>query len=173
MNADPSVVEPVETRAKKVVLVAAVATNGVIGLDGDIPWSIPEDLKHFRAVTKGNTVVMGRRTFESIGHPLPFRTNVVVTRDPSWSFDGVFTASSVESAIQLAQRFEGDVMIIGGAQVYAAALPLAEVQILTEVHQSPEGDTFYPEFDSSDWQEGHREPHDGFDFVWWERARPA
>lgn len=156
--------------AKQVVLVAAVATNGVIGLDGDIPWSIPEDLKHFRAVTKGHTVVMGRRTFESIGHPLPFRTNVVVTRDPEWSFDGVFTAPSVEAAIELSQGFDGDVMVIGGAQVYAAALPLADVQILTEIHLSPEGDTFYPEFDRSAWKEARREPHDGFDFVWWERA---
>ena len=158
------------TDAKRVVLVAAVATNGVIGLDGDIPWSIPEDLKHFRAVTKGNTVVMGRRTFESIGHPLPFRTNVVVTRDPSWSFDGVFTAPSVEAAIELSREFEGDIMVIGGAQVYAAALPFADAQVLTEVQQSPDGDTHYPEFDRSEWKETRREPHDGFEFVWWERA---
>ena len=81
--------------AKRIVMVAAYAENGVIGLDGDIPWSIPEDLKHFRAVTRGNTVVMGRRTFESIGHPLPFRTNVVVTRDQDWSYDGVFVAHEV------------------------------------------------------------------------------
>lgn len=155
---------------KRVVLVAAVAANGVIGLDGDIPWSIPEDLKHFRAVTKGHTVVMGRRTFESIGHPLPFRTNVVVTRDPEWSFEGVFTASSVEDAIALSQEFDGDIMVIGGAQVYAAALPLADAQILTEVDLSPEGDTFYPEFDRSAWTEERRDSHDGFDFVWWERA---
>lgn len=158
------------TSPKRVVLVAAVAANGVIGLDGDIPWSIPEDLKHFRAVTKGNTVVMGRRTFESIGHPLPYRTNVVVTRDSSWSYDGVFAEPSVEAAIDRAQEFEGDIMIIGGAQVYAAALPLADVQILTEVHLEPEGDTHYPEFDRSEWKETRRETHDGFDFVWWERA---
>jgi len=155
---------------KSVVLVAAVADNGVIGLGGDIPWSIPEDLKHFRTVTKGNTVIMGRRTFESIGHPLPFRTNVVVTRDPSWSHDGVFTAASVEAAIDLAQEFEGEAMVIGGAQVYAAALPLADAQILTEVRLSPEGDTHYPEFDRTAWKEVRREPHDGFDFVWWERS---
>lgn len=156
--------------AQRVVLVAAVAENGVIGLDGDIPWSIPEDLKHFRSVTKGNTVVMGRRTFESIGHPLPYRTNVVVTRDPSWSHDGVFTAPSVEDAVALAKDFEGDAMVIGGAQVYAAALPLADAQILTEVRLSPEGDTHYPEWDRADWVEVRREAGDGFDFVWWERA---
>lgn len=156
--------------SKRVVMVAAVAENGVIGLDGDIPWSIPEDLKHFRAVTRGNTVVMGRRTFDSIGHPLPYRTNVVVTRDDSWAYDGVFRAGSVEEAIALAQEFEGDVMIMGGAQIYAAAMPLADAQVLTEVHLSPEGDTHYPDHDRGEWRETKREPHDGFDFVWWERA---
>ena len=157
------------TGTKRVVLVAAVAENGVIGLGGDIPWSIPEDLKHFRAVTRDNTVVMGRRTFESIGHPLPFRTNVVVTRDREWSYDGVFVAHDVEDAVTLAQDFDGDVMVIGGAQIYTAAMPLATHQVLTEVHLRPEGDTSYPEWDRSDWVETKREPHDGFDFVWWER----
>lgn len=150
-------------------MVAAVAENGVIGLGGDIPWSIPEDLKHFRAVTRGNTVVMGRKTFDSIGHPLPYRTNVVVTRDPQWEHDGVFAAGSVDEAIALAQDFEGDVMVMGGAQIYAAAIDRADAQILTEVHLSPEGDTHYPDFDRADWQETKREPHEGFDFVWWER----
>ena len=153
----------------RVVMVAAVAENGVIGLGGDIPWSIPEDLRHFRAVTRGNTVVMGRRTFDSIGHPLPYRTNVVVTRDPEWSYDGVFRAGSVEEAIELAMEFDGDVMVIGGAQIYVAAMSRADAQILTEVHLSPEGDTHYPEFDRAGWQETKREPHEGFDFVWWER----
>ena len=158
------------TGTKRVVLVAAVAENGVIGLDGDIPWSISEDLKHFRAVTRDNTVVMGRRTFESIGHPLPFRTNVVVTRDREWSYDGVFVAHDVEDAVALAQDFDGDVMVIGGAQIYTAAMPLATHQVLTEVHLRPDGDTSYPEWDRSAWVETKREPHEGFDFVWWERA---
>jgi len=165
---EDSVVEPVET-TKRVVMVAAVADNGVIGLDGDIPWSIPEDLKHFRAVTRGNTVVMGRRTFDSIGHPLPYRTNVVVTRDPSWSREHVFRAGSLEEAVEIARDFEGDVMVMGGAQVYAEALPLATHQVITEVSLEPEGDTFYPEWDRSEWRETRREPHDGYDFVWWER----
>lgn len=159
--------------SKRVVLVAAVAENGVIGLDGDIPWSIPEDLKHFRAVTRGNTVVMGRKTFDSIGHPLPYRTNVVVSRDPAWSRDGVFTATSLEEAIALAERFEGDVMVMGGAQLYALALPYADAQVLTEVHLSPEGDTHYPAWDRDGWREVKREQHPehdpAFDFVWWER----
>jgi dihydrofolate reductase len=158
---------------KRVVMVAAVADNGVIGLGGDIPWSIPEDLKHFRATTRDNTVLMGRSTYESIGHPLPYRTNVVLTRDTEWSAEGVFVAHSVEEAIALAQEFEGDVMVIGGGHVYAAAMPLADVQVITEVHVSPDGDTHYPEWDRGEWTETRREPHDGYDFVWWERAGPA
>jgi dihydrofolate reductase len=120
-------------------------------------------------VTRGNTVVMGRRTFDSIGHPLPYRTNVVVTRDAEWSYDGVFRAGSVDEAVELAKDFDGDVMVMGGAQIYAAAMSRADAQILTEVHLSPEGDTHYPEFDRSQWVEEKRESHEGFDFVWWER----
>ncbi|MGZ5417786.1 MAG: dihydrofolate reductase [Nocardioides sp.] len=155
---------------QRVVMVAAVADNGVIGLGGDIPWSIPEDLKHFRATTKGHTVLMGRATFDSIGHPLPFRTNIVVTRQPDWSADGVLVAHSVEEGITKARELDGDVMVIGGGHLYRDAMPLADIQILTEVHQSPEGDTHYPEFDRSEWREVRREKHGGYDFVWWERA---
>jgi len=159
---------------KKVVMVAAVAENGVIGLNGDIPWSIPEDLKHFRAVTRGNTVVMGRRTFDSIGHPLPYRTNVVVTRDRRWSREHVFVAHDVDEAIAEAQGFEGDVMIMGGAQIYAAAMPYATHQILTEVHLSPEGDTHYPEWDPGEWVETRRDEQldaePAYAFVWLERS---
>jgi dihydrofolate reductase len=155
--------------SKKVVMVAAVADNGVIGQGGDIPWAIPEDLKHFRATTKGHTVVMGRATYDSIGHPLPYRTNIVVTRDPAWTADGVFVAHSVEEAIERAQAYDGDVMVIGGGHIYTLAMPLATHQVLTEVHQSPEGDTHYPDWDRSQWVETAREQHDGFDFVWWER----
>ena len=156
--------------SKRIVQVAAVAENGVIGHNGDIPWSLPEDLKHFRAVTRDNTVVMGRRTFESIGHPLPFRSNIVVTRDTAWSHDGVFVAHDIDEAIALAQDFDGDVMVIGGAQIYAAAMDRATHQVLTEVHQSPDGDTTYPDWDPADWVETERERHEGFDFVWWQRA---
>ena len=124
---------------KKVVMVAAVAENGVIGKDGDIPWHISEDLKHFRETTRGNTVVMGRTTYEGIGHPLPYRTNVVVTRDRMWRGEGVFVAPSIEEAIELARGFDGDIMIGGGTQVYAAAMPYATHQVLTEVHLSPDG----------------------------------
>ncbi|MDO7867000.1 dihydrofolate reductase [Nocardioides jiangxiensis] len=158
--------------SKHVVMVAAVARNHVIGLDGDIPWSIPEDLKHFRAVTRGHTIIMGRKTFDSIGHPLPFRTNIVVTRDPEWSHDNVFTAGSLAEAVELAAGHTGDTVIMGGAQIYAQALPLATHQILTEVDLAPEGDTFYPEFEAGEWVETRREDHAGdpaYSFVWLER----
>jgi len=164
--------ESVTDGRKKVVLVAAVADNGVIGRDGDIPWKISEDLKHFRATTTGHTVLMGRSTYDSIGHPLPYRTNVVLTRNPDWAADGVFVAHSVKDGIELAQDFEGDVMVIGGGQVYVDALPFADVQVITEVHMSPEGDTFYPDWDRSGWTETRRDPRDGYDFVWWERVAP-
>jgi len=157
------------TPDKRVVLVAAVADNGVIGRDGDIPWRIPEDMRHFREVTSGNAVVMGRRTYESIGRPLPHRTNIVVTRTPGWTAESVRAVASVEEALELARSAPGDVMVIGGAQVYEAAMAISDVQVITEVHQSPPGDTFYPSFDRSEWVETRREPHDGYDFVWLER----
>lgn len=149
---------------------AAVADNGVIGRDGRLPWHLPEDLAHFKRVTTGHTVIMGRKTYESIGRPLPRRTNVVVTRQPDWSADGVLVAPSVEAALERAAELDGDAMVIGGAEVYAAALPLADRQVVTEVHLAPDGDVRYPEFDRSQWVEVHREPHDGHDFVWWERT---
>lgn len=160
---------PAGTTPVRVVLVAAVADNGVIGRDGDIPWRIPEDMRHFREVTTGHAVVMGRVTFESIGRPLPHRANIVVTRDAGWSAEGVTVAGSVEEALAKAAGSGGDVMVIGGAQVYAAAMPVADAQVLTEVHQSPEGDTRYPSFDRAGWVETRREAHDGYDFVWLER----
>ncbi len=113
---------------------------------------------------------MGRATYTSIGHPLPFRTNVVVTRDRMWRGEGVKVAPSVEDAIEQAQAYDGDVMVIGGGEIYALAMPLATHQVLTEVHQSPEGDTHYPAWDRGQWRETAREVHDGYDFVWWERA---
>ena len=160
-------------RKKRVVLVAAVADNGVIGRGGDIPWHLPEDLRHFRATTIGNTVLMGRRTYDSIGRPLPGRANVVITRNPAWSAEGVHVVHSVDEGIERAQDLEGDVMVIGGGGVYAAALDVADEQVLTEVHATPEGDTYYPDWDRSQWREVSRTPHDGYDFVRWERIPPT
>lgn len=157
---------------KEVVLVAAVARNGVIGVGGRLPWHLPDDLAHFRRVTTGHVVVMGRRTFESIGRPLPRRTNIVVTRQREWSAEGVLVAAGVREALGLADAHAGDVMVVGGAEVYAAAMGLADRQVLTEVHDAPEGDVHYPGFEAADWAEERREGHEGFDFVWL-RRRPA
>ncbi len=158
-------------RSKRIVLVAAVAENGVIGAAGGIPWHLPEDFKHFKATTLGHTLVMGRATYDSIGRPLPGRTTIVLTRDPDWSADGVLVAHDLDAALELAEDLPGDVMIAGGSQVYAAALPIADEQVLTEIHQSPDGDTFYPAFDRNEWRETRREHHEGFDRVWWTVAR--
>jgi dihydrofolate reductase len=159
---------------RRVVLVAAVADNGVIGVDGQLPWHLPEDFAHFKRTTVGHVVVMGRKTYESMGRPLPQRTNVVVTRQSGWSADGVVAVCSLAAALDEAARHDGDVMVIGGGEIYSQALPLADAQVLTEVHLSPVGDAHYPEFDREQWREVRREPHehDGvrFDFVWWERV---
>jgi dihydrofolate reductase len=154
---------------QRVVLIAAVAENGVIGNDGDIPWRLPADFAHFRATTVGHTLVMGRATYDSIGRPLPGRTTIVLTRDPSWSAEGVTVAASLEEALAVAADLPGDVFVAGGAQVYAAALPLADAQVLSEVHLSPEGDTFYPDVDLEAWQEVDRVRGEEFDVVTWER----
>ena len=151
---------------KPVVLVAAVAANGVIGDRGTIPWRIPGEQAHFKAVTLGHTLVMGRATYDSIGHPLPGRTTVVLTRDPDWQVEGVVVAASLEEALRVADSLPGDVMVAGGAQVYAEALRVADRQVLTRVHLSPEGDTRYPTYDPAEWEETDREQHPEHDVVW-------
>jgi len=156
--------------AKRIVLVAAVADNGVIGADGDIPWHLPEDFAHFKAVTLGHTLVMGRATYDSIGRPLPGRTTIVVTRDPDWTDEGVVVARSFGEAVALAADLPGDMMVAGGAQIYTLALPHATHQVLTEVHESPSGDTHYPEWDRADWTVTRRKACGGLDWVWWERG---
>jgi dihydrofolate reductase len=158
---------------QSVVLVAAVADNGVIGADGQLPWHLPDDLAHFKQVTTGNVVIMGRKTFESIGRPLPRRTNIVVTRQPDWAADGVVTASSLTDALEVAEEYDGDAMVIGGSQIYALAMPLADRQVLTEVRATPEGDVTYPPFDRAEWVETRREERDGYAFVWLERSDPV
>jgi dihydrofolate reductase len=155
---------------RRVVLVAAVARNGVIGDGGSIPWHLPADFAHFKATTLGHTLLMGRATYDSIGRPLPGRTTVVLTRDPSWHADGVLVAHSLEEALALAAALPGDLMVAGGAEVYALALPHATHQVISEVHLSPDGDTRYPEVDPAQWRETGREAHEGFDVVRWERV---
>ena len=152
------------------MLIAAVARNGVIGHRGGIPWHLPDDFAHFKATTMGHTLLMGRATYDSIGRPLPGRTTIVLTRDSDWHADGVLIDHDLDAALARAGDLPGDVYVAGGAHVYAAAMPLADEQVLTEVHLEPEGDTFYPDFDRADWIEKRRENHDPFDHVWLARA---
>ena len=152
------------------VIVAAVARNGVIGVDGRLPWRIPDDLARFKHLTMGHALVMGRETFESIGRPLPGRSTIVLTRRPDWSHDGVETAGSLEAAVEMATGRGEDVFVAGGAEVYRAALVVADRMELTEVDAEPEGDTFFPDVDWSQWRETKREPHEGFTFVSYERV---
>ncbi len=163
------------SRTQRVVMVAAYGDNRVIGNEGAIPWRIPEDFAHFKAVTLGHTLLMGRATWDSIGRPLPGRSTVVLTRDRDWApagfEDTVAVAHSLESALALCADLPGDTIIAGGTQVYVAAMPHASHQILTEVHQSPLGDATYPTFALAEWVETRREPRPdlGLDWVWWER----
>ena len=138
-----------------VSLIAAVAANRAIGKGGALPWRLPSDLRRFKRLTMGHAIVMGRRTFDSIGRPLPGRTNIVLTRDPAWRRDGVETARSLDDA--LAKAGEGEVFVIGGGEIYAAALPRASRLYLTLVPRAVEGDAFFPEYDPAGWKEVERE----------------
>lgn len=142
----------------EIVLIAAVGENDVIGSDGDMPWKLSTDLKHFKRLTLGHPVVMGRKTFESIGRPLPGRRNIVVTRDAGWAHEGVARAGSLDEAFALAGETAGDaVMVIGGGTIYSAALPMADRLEITRVHAAPAGDTLFPKIDPQLWQEVARE----------------
>ena len=162
----------------RVSLVAAVARGGVIGRAGGIPWRLPEDLARFRELTMGHPVVMGRRTWESLPErfrPLPGRGNVVVTRNPAWSARGADRAGSIEEALA-ALESEPEVFVIGGAEIYAAALPHADELLLTEIDAEIEGDTTFPAWDRDDFAEISRDEHvseDGmrFAFVTYRRRR--
>lgn len=153
------------------ILVAAVARNGVIGLDGGLPWHIPGDLPRFKAMTLGHVLVMGRKTYESIGRPLPDRTTIVVTRRPGWHGGAaVLVAHSVDDALTRAGELDEKVFVVGGARIYAEALPLADRLELTHVDLEPDGDTFFPPVDWSDWRVVHRKPGEGCEYVSYERA---
>ena len=136
-------------------IIVAIAENGVIGDKNALLWNIKEDMRRFRTTTTGHPVIMGRKTFESIGRPLPKRTNVVITRGDA-SFEGCEVAHSLEEAIAMFPA-EEEIFIIGGAQIYAQALPLADRLYLTIVHSDYEGDTSFPEINYSEWREVSRQ----------------
>lgn len=139
-------------------LIAAVARNGAIGKNNALLWHLPEDLKFFKRTTLGCPVIMGRKTFESIGRPLPGRRNVIVTRNPMWRHDGVETVDSLEQALKLLQS-DSRAFVIGGGELYAQTLPIADELILTEINADFEGDTFFPKWDRAVFQEKSRETH--------------
>lgn len=155
-----------------VTIVAAVARNGVIGAGGGLPWHLPDELQRFKRLTLGHVLVMGRRTYESVGRPLPGRTTVVVTRNADWDPGAadVLVASDVPGALAKAAEVDEVVFVVGGAEVYAAALPLADRLELTFVEAEPEGDTTFPAVDWSEWREVGREPGKGWTAVTFERA---
>ncbi len=131
-------------------LVVAASTNNVIGRDGGLPWHLPDDLRHFKRLTTGKPVIMGRRTFESIGRPLPNRHNLVMTRDPDYAAEGCDVVTSVDEALDAAAG-AGEVMVIGGGQVYRDFLPHADRIYLTRVQAEVDGDTYFPEIGEAEW----------------------
>jgi dihydrofolate reductase len=149
----------------QIVLIAAIADNGVIGRGGTMPWRLKSDMRHFRALTSGKPVVMGRKTYLSLSiKPLPHRTNIVVSRDPSFTAPGVLAASSFEGALQAARgdalrRGADTIMVIGGAEIYTQAMPFAGRLEITQIHASPQGDARFPPIDPTAWREIGRESH--------------
>jgi dihydrofolate reductase len=162
----------------EITLVAAVADNGVIGADGRMPWHLPADLAHFKQLTMGKPILMGRLTWESIGKALPGRNNLVLTSDSTWRALGATRVGSLDEALLTARRAGAqELMVIGGAEVYRQALPRARRIYLTRVHAEPWGDTLFPELDPGDWDEVARrerlsDQHNPWDltFVVLERA---
>ena len=147
-------------------IIVAVAKNGVIGQNNTLPWHLPEDLKRFRALTTGHHIIMGRKTYESLGRLLPGRTTVIVTRNQDYQLEGAMVAHSLEAAITLCQN-DNEAFLIGGAELYQAGIKLANKLYLTEIDLDIAGDAFFPEFDLSEWQEISREAHtsvQGFGF---------
>ena len=140
-------------------LTLIVATDRVrgIGIENRLPWRLPEDLAHFKRTTIGHPIIMGRKTFESIGRALPGRRNIVVTRNPAWRHDGVDTVLSLPAAMALAP--ESDAFVIGGAEVYAQAMPMCERLIITEIDRVFDCDAFFPPIDANQWQETAREAY--------------
>lgn len=159
----------------RISIISALARNRTIGIDNRLPWRLPEDLKHFKALTLGHHILMGRKTFESIGRPLPGRTTVIITRSNYPTPEGVKIAHSLEEAIEVCGADE-EIFFVGGAELYAQALPFADRLYLTEIQAEFEGDAWFPDHDRSQWREISREPRRDeasgleYHFVVYERA---
>lgn len=147
----------------RISLIAAASENNVIGNHGKIPWDLPEDLKYFRTITLGKPIIMGRKTYQSIGHPLPERRNIVITRQKDFLAEGCDVVGSLEEAIEVGggRGKVEEVFVIGGGEIYREALPRSDRIYLTRVHAKVEGDAYFPEFHPEHWQEVSRERHEG------------
>lgn len=161
-------------------LIAALTRNRVIGKDNDLPWHLPDDMRYFMQTTFGHHVIMGRKNYDSLPHkfkPLPNRTNIIVTHQVNFIAEGCRVVNSIDEAIEIARaNDEGELFIIGGAQIYHQAIPLAHYLYLTEIHSDVDGDTYFPEFDRTQWTEVSRKSHAmderhrfAFDFVIYKR----
>ena len=156
-------------------VIAAMAKNRVIGINNTLPWRLSEDLKHFKALTMGHHIIMGRKTYESIGKPLPGRTTVIVTRDAAYQAEGCVTVTSIDAAIA-ACGDDPEIFFVGGAEMYAQVLPRADRLYLTEIQAEYDGDAWFPEYDRSAWQETDRQAYIndaglGYHFVIYARVR--
>lgn len=150
----------------EIIGIAAVAANGVIGAGNDIPWRIPADWQRFKALTMGNVLIMGRKTYDSIGRPLPGRTIFVITRDRMWRAEGIRAVASLDEALDQALESEAQtIFVAGGGEIYRAAWDRLTGLEITEVDQNPDGQVTFPEIDPDDWIETAREPRDGYSFV--------
>jgi dihydrofolate reductase len=162
----------------RISLIAALGNNRVIGKDNAMPWHLPADLRYFKRITLGKPIIMGRKTFDSIGRPLPGRTSIIVTRDPDYHADGCVTVSSVDAALQAAKGAE-EVMVIGGAELFNQILGRANRLYLTEIHADFAGDAHFPALDKAEWREVERQDHPAdtynpypYSFVVLDKAKP-
>lgn len=164
----------------RISIIVAAASNRAIGKDNQLYWHLPNDLRFFKKTTSGHPVIMGRKTYESVGSPLPNRRNILVTRQTGYQADRVETAYSLEEAISLAAGDAAEIFIVGGAEIYRQALPLTHRIYLTRVHAAIPGDTFFPDFDETEWELASREDHPAdekhaydYSFLVYDRIRPA
>lgn len=159
----------------RLTLIVAYASNRVIGRDNGLPWKLPGDLAHFKRTTLGHPIIMGRKTWESLGRPLPGRTNIVITRQAGYAAAGAVVATSLQAALDACPK-DTEPFVIGGAQLYTLALPAADRIVATEVHAEVDGDAWFPELPQNQWQETDRQPQPEenglrYDFVTYERSK--
>jgi dihydrofolate reductase len=156
-----------------VTIIAAIGHGRALGKSNDLLWRIPDDLKRFKALTTGHPIVMGRKTFESIGKPLPNRTSIIITRDPNWHFEGVITAGSIEEALEKARLLDSAIFVVGGGQIYEQAVPFVDRLCLTLIDATKDADIYFPAYESAFTKITYHEDreHEGLKYRWVDLAR--